>query len=81
MALLRPHMRRSRAIATARLAHAQLGQGDLEPAVATATSIGISHPRVARMLEEFGNRLHGVAPHSRAARTWDDSTDLRRDPS
>jgi transcriptional regulator with XRE-family HTH domain len=81
MALLRPHMRRSRAIATARLAHAQLGQGDLEPAVATATSIRISHPRVARMLEEFGNRLHTVAPHSRATRTWDDSTDLRRDPS
>ncbi|MCU1246612.1 MAG: hypothetical protein JWN02_2522 [Acidobacteria bacterium] len=79
IALLRPHMVRSRAIATARLAHAQLGQGDLEPAVATATSTNTSHPRVTRMLEDFGNKLHTVAPHSTAARSWSEYTDLRKD--
>ncbi|MEU8516991.1 hypothetical protein AB0C76_36235 [Kitasatospora sp. NPDC048722] len=82
LALLRPHMQRSRAITTARLARAQLGQGDLEPAVTTATGIPASlaeHPRVAGMLDRFGADLFGGAADSRAARTWQDySSDLRR---
>ena len=81
IALLRPHMLRSRAIATARLAHAQLGQGDLETAVCTATSTNASHPRVVRMLEEFGGRLHAIAPHGAAVRTWDAYVDDRKDAS
>ncbi len=86
IALLRPHMQRSRAIATARLAHAQLGQGDLEPAVSTAMTItsgaSSSHPRVARMLNEFGDKLRSAALHSKAAETWDQYIhDFRRDAS
>lgn len=81
IALLRPHMERSRAIATARLAHAQLGQGDIEPAVATATSTTTSHPRVNRMLDEFGNKLHAMAPRSQAVKSWDAYTTLRKDAS
>jgi tetratricopeptide (TPR) repeat protein len=77
--LLPPHMLRSRAIAMTRLAHAQLGQGDLEPAVATATRTRTTHPRVTRMLEEFGTRLHAMAPHSEAAKTWDEHIQHRRD--
>lgn len=79
ISLLRPHMVRSRAIATARLAHAQLGQGDLEPAVATAAGARIAHPRVARMLDDFGTKLRTVAPNSRAARSWDEQTADRKD--
>ncbi|MFD7223569.1 XRE family transcriptional regulator [Streptomyces sp. NPDC059892] len=83
LALLRPHMHRTRAITTARLAHAQLGQADLEPAIATAMSIPTdvltSHPRVARMLGEFGIKLHTAAPSSSFTRTWDQYThDFRR---
>ncbi|AEW99119.1 hypothetical protein SCATT_p09260 (plasmid) [Streptantibioticus cattleyicolor NRRL 8057 = DSM 46488] len=71
IALLRPHMRRSRAIATARLAHAQLGQGDLGPALATAMTVAngetSSHPRIASMLDEFGAKMRLAAPHSKTA--------------
>ncbi|WP_328914252.1 MULTISPECIES: hypothetical protein [unclassified Streptomyces] len=74
MAQLRPQMLRSRAIATARLAHAQLGQGDLEHAVSTAISTKSSHPRVTRMLEEFGSKLRAMAPHSEAEKMWDEYT-------
>ncbi|WP_063736867.1 helix-turn-helix transcriptional regulator [Streptomyces sp. RTd22] len=82
IALLRPHMRRSRAIATARLAHAQLGQGDLEPSVSTAMTIPTgSHPRVSRMLDGFGDRLRATAPRSGAAKTWGAYIDSRRDAS
>ncbi|WP_328547134.1 hypothetical protein [Streptomyces platensis] len=73
LAALRPHMHRSRAIATARLARAQLGQGDLEPAVSTAMSIpheAIRHPRISGMLGVFGTRLRECAPRSPHTRTW-----------
>lgn len=84
IALLRPHMHRSRAIATARLAHAQLGQGEIEPAVSTAMAVPSSptdsHPRVTRMLDEFGQKLRSVAPRSEAAKTWNEYIhDSRRD--
>ncbi|MCF3178199.1 hypothetical protein IPZ61_33465 [Streptomyces sioyaensis] len=73
LAGLRPHMHRSRAIATARLARAQLGQGDLEPAVSTAMGIrpeARRHPRISGMLGAFGTRLRECAPHSPHTRTW-----------
>lgn len=81
IALLRPHMVRSHAIATSRLAHAQLGQSDLEPAVVTASGVPVAHPRVARMLDDFGAKLRTAAPNSRAARSWDEQIDSRKDAS
>lgn len=85
LALLRPEMQRTRAITTARLAQAQLGQGDLEPAVATAMSIPSEptgpHPRVTGMLQDFGNTLRLTAPNSPHTRTWDQDThDSQRNP-
>ncbi|MGP8301660.1 XRE family transcriptional regulator [Streptomyces inhibens] len=74
LAALRPHMRRSKAIATTRLACAQLGQGAVEPAVSTAMSVpadaAAHHPRVARMLCSFHTKIHAVAPNSPATRMW-----------
>ncbi|NLU68984.1 XRE family transcriptional regulator [Streptomyces sp. HNM0574] len=73
LAGLGPHMRRSLAITTARLARAQLGQGDVEPAVATATSIpadSVRHPRVADMLTAFGIELERQAPRTSHALQW-----------
>lgn len=81
IARLRPHMVRSRAIATSRLAHAQLGQGECETAVVTASGVPVAHPRVARMLDDFGAKLRTAAPNSRAARTWDEQIDSRKDAS
>ncbi|MFJ5218742.1 hypothetical protein ACIP98_28980 [Streptomyces sp. NPDC088354] len=74
LAGLRPHMRRSRAITTSRLARAQLEQGAAEQATRTAMSVStdaaVQHPRVALMLREFGNRLDTIAPDTDAAGTW-----------
>ncbi|MFD8548412.1 XRE family transcriptional regulator [Streptomyces sp. NPDC059649] len=74
LAALRPHMRRSKAIATTRLACAQLGQGDMEAAVSTAMSVpadaAAHHPRVAGMLHTFNSRINTVAPNSSTARMW-----------
>ncbi|MER8100336.1 helix-turn-helix transcriptional regulator [Kitasatospora sp. NPDC094016] len=73
MALRRGAMQRSHAITTVRLAHAQLGQGDLEPAVATAMSVPAevsAHPRVTGMLNAFGTKLGDLAADSNLARTW-----------
>ncbi|MFI8850971.1 helix-turn-helix domain-containing protein [Streptomyces sp. NPDC053499] len=81
ISLLRPRMVRSRAIATARLAHAQLGQRELDPACATARQVQIEHPRVVRMLQDFGNKLHAMAPQSEAARAWNEYTNSGRDAS
>jgi hypothetical protein len=76
LAGLRPHMRRSKAITTTRLARAQLEQGALETATATAMSVptdaAVQHARVAHMLRDFGARLTEVAPRSTAAATWSD---------
>lgn len=69
----RDTMQRSRAITTVRLARAQLGQGDLEPAIATAMSVPVedsAHPRVTRMLAAFGNSLNGRAGGSGPDHTW-----------
>ncbi|MFD8783523.1 hypothetical protein [Kitasatospora sp. NPDC059599] len=69
----RDAMRRSIAITTVCLARAQLGQGDLEPAVATAMSVpaeASAHPRIKRMPAAFGTSLHGHAPGSAPDRIW-----------
>ncbi|MGW1324272.1 XRE family transcriptional regulator [Streptomyces antibioticus] len=71
---LRPHMIRSRAITTTRLAHAQLAQGAPEAATATAMKVpsdaATRHARVTRMLQEFGAALRATAPGSPSAQTW-----------
>ncbi|MGW2100334.1 XRE family transcriptional regulator [Streptomyces olivaceoviridis] len=76
LAALRPHMIRSRAIATTRLAHAQLGQGDADTATATAMQVpadaATQHPRVSRMLSEFGAALRATAPRSPVTLTWNE---------
>ncbi|MEZ0108610.1 tetratricopeptide (TPR) repeat protein [Catenulispora sp. EB89] len=74
LAVLRPHMKRSRGITTARLARAQLGQGDIDQAVHTAMSVPkdqAAHPRVAGMLGSFGRSVHELAGADSNARTWD----------
>ncbi|MEV7091061.1 XRE family transcriptional regulator [Streptomyces sp. NPDC093085] len=74
LTLLGPGMRRDRAINTARLAVAQLGQGDAELAVGTAmkvpSDIAAQHARVTFLLQEFGAALRATAPGSTAAQSW-----------
>ncbi|MGW3668569.1 XRE family transcriptional regulator [Streptomyces sp. NPDC005141] len=78
LATLRPHMRRSHAITTTRLAHAQLAQDDLEAAAITAMHVpadaATQHARVSRMLQEFGAALRARAPRSSTAQTWTEHT-------
>ncbi|WP_369276004.1 XRE family transcriptional regulator [Streptomyces sp. R11] len=74
LSALRPHMIRSRAITTTRLAHAQLAQGAPEAATATAMRVpadaATQHARVTRMLQEFGAALRATAPGSSSVQTW-----------
>ncbi|MGA5564495.1 XRE family transcriptional regulator [Streptomyces platensis] len=73
LVLLRPYMQRDRALVTARLAQAQLGQGDMESALHTAMNVPLNaagHPRVVRLLAAFGSGLREYAPHSSFSRTW-----------
>ncbi|MFF1276994.1 XRE family transcriptional regulator [Streptomyces marokkonensis] len=78
LSALRPHMRRSQAITTTRLAHAQLAQGDLETATATAMKVpadaATQHARVSRMLQEFGAALRAKAPSDPTVQTWTEHT-------
>ncbi|MEU6406319.1 XRE family transcriptional regulator [Streptomyces sp. NPDC046985] len=78
LTLLHPRMQRDRAINSARLAHAQLGQGDADAATATAMKISVEaavrHARVSRMLQEFGAALRAKAPGSATVRTWTEHT-------
>ncbi|MBT2487332.1 hypothetical protein J7E96_02005 [Streptomyces sp. ISL-96] len=78
LAALRPHMHRSRAITTARLARAQLEQGEVEAAVTTAMGVpadaAVSHPRVVGMLTSFGNRLMEITPANPHTALWCDHT-------
>ncbi|MFI9630417.1 XRE family transcriptional regulator [Streptomyces sp. NPDC052042] len=75
---LRPHMVRSRAITTTRLAHALLAQGAAEAATATAMRVpadaATRHARVSRMLEEFGAALRATAPRSTTVQNWTEHT-------
>ncbi|MDQ1018513.1 XRE family transcriptional regulator [Streptomyces afghaniensis] len=74
LSALRPHMVRSRAITTTRLAHAQLAQGEVEAATLTAMKVpadaATRHARVSRMLQEFGAALRATAPGSPPVETW-----------
>ncbi|MFF8456201.1 XRE family transcriptional regulator [Streptomyces albidoflavus] len=73
LTLLAPQMLRDRAINTARLAQAQLGQGAPEAAVATATQITAAetcHARVSQTLRHFTTALRALAPDSTAVRSW-----------
>lgn len=74
LSALRPHMIRSRAITTTRLAHAQLAQGAPDAATATAMKVpadaATQHARVTRMLQEFGAALRATAPGSPSVQTW-----------
>ncbi|MFD5370722.1 XRE family transcriptional regulator [Streptomyces sp. NPDC127103] len=85
LASLRPHMQRSRAIATSRLAQAQLAQGDADTATHTAMKVqseaATQHPRVSRMLQEFGAALRATAPGSVNARTWTEHVAAWRAPA
>lgn len=78
LAGLRPHMVRSRAITTTRLAHAQLAQGDADAATAAAMKVpattATQHARVSRMLQEFGAALRATAHGSPAVETWTEHT-------
>jgi tetratricopeptide (TPR) repeat protein len=78
LAALRPYMERSRAITTSRLAQAQLAQGDADTATDTAMTVkaeaATQHPRVSRMLQEFGAALRATAPGSSSAITWTEHT-------
>lgn len=78
LAALKPHMRRSRAITTSRLAHAQLAQGDVDTATDTAMKVpaeaATQHARVSRMLQEFGAALRATAPGSVSVRSWTEHT-------
>ncbi|MFJ3755449.1 XRE family transcriptional regulator [Streptomyces sp. NPDC090080] len=78
LSALRPHMIRSRAITTTRLAHAQLAQGAPDAATATAMKVpaeaATHHARVTRMLQEFGAALRATAPGSSTVQTWTEHT-------
>lgn len=74
LALLRPDLKRNRALALVHLAHAQLGQGALGHGVATAEAIPADarHGRTGRLLTAFGARLKVMAPDAPETRAWAD---------
>ncbi|WNI28345.1 XRE family transcriptional regulator [Streptomyces sp. ITFR-6] len=78
LTLLPSQIQRDRAINTARLAQAQLGQGAPDAATATAmrvpAEVATQHARVTCMLREFGNSLRTSAPRSSAVDTWNEHT-------
>ncbi|GAA0640743.1 hypothetical protein GCM10009548_00900 [Streptomyces malaysiensis subsp. malaysiensis] len=70
---LRPDLERNRALTRANLALAQLGQGDIEPAVATAQAVPAEmarQGRVRKILGDFTHRLNAIAPDTREAHAW-----------
>lgn len=73
LAYLRPDLHRNRALTHANLALAQLGQGDLEPALATAQTIPpemARKGRIGKLLGDFTRRMTDLAPGSAGQRTW-----------
>ncbi|MFP8886751.1 tetratricopeptide repeat protein [Streptomyces mangrovi] len=73
LARLRPDLHRNRALTHANLALAQIGQGEVEPAVASARAVPAemaSHGRVGKLLGDFTRRLNTLAPKSEPAREW-----------
>lgn len=70
---LNPELQRNSALVRANLAVAQLGQMDLEQAVATAQKIPdpmMRHARVRRLLDRFTDQVTALAPRSPKARDW-----------
>ncbi|MFD0399583.1 hypothetical protein ACFVHI_16090 [Kitasatospora sp. NPDC127121] len=80
-----PQFRRNRASATARLALAQLGQGEVEQAIVTATGVyalmGADPlpPRLRTLLGDFHRGLITLAPTSAATREWTDRVHAQGD--
>jgi tetratricopeptide (TPR) repeat protein len=75
LALLRPGMERNRALVHAGLAIAQLGQGDIGQAVASASAVPRHMAQVGRirkMLDDFTTGLNTCAADSQEAKTWAD---------
>ncbi|HZG06069.1 MAG TPA: Tat pathway signal protein [Streptomyces sp.] len=73
LARLRPDLERNRALTYADLALAQLGQGDIEPAVASARTIPARiarQGRVRKRLDDFTRRLTALAPRSFETGAW-----------
>ncbi len=73
LARLRPDLHRNRALTHANIALAQVGQGDIEHAVASARAVPAAmavHGRVGNLLTEFTQRLNALAPTSGPAREW-----------
>ncbi|WP_329223473.1 Tat pathway signal protein [Streptomyces sp. NBC_01485] len=73
LAALRPDFERNRGLTYANLALAQLGQGDIEPAVAAARNVPAAmagNGRVSMLLNDFTTRLTTVAPRSAETTAW-----------
>jgi tetratricopeptide (TPR) repeat protein len=72
LARLRPDLHRNRALTQANLALAQIGQGDIEPAVASAKAVpaDMAHGRTRMLLDDFTRRLAVVAPRARETQDW-----------
>jgi tetratricopeptide (TPR) repeat protein len=73
LSALRPELERNRALTYANLALAQLGQGDIEPAVAAARTVApgmARHGRVGMLLNSFTTQLTAVAPRSPDTAAW-----------
>ncbi|WP_181785463.1 Tat pathway signal protein [Streptomyces phytophilus] len=83
LTLLRHDFQRNRALALAHLAHAQLGQDDLEPAVTTALKVPAEtrHGRISGLLDAFGRRLTRVAPRAAETRQWLEAQAARTEKS
>ncbi|MGW1966638.1 Tat pathway signal protein [Streptomyces sp. NPDC001935] len=73
LAALRPDLERNRGLTYANLALAQLGQGDIEPAVESARAVApdmARRGRVGGLLDSFTTQLTTVAPRSEATAAW-----------
>lgn len=73
LAALRPSLERNGALTYANLALAQLGQGDIEPAVSAARTVAAGmtgHGRISVLLHDFTTRLTSVAPRSPETTAW-----------
>ncbi|WP_371666421.1 Tat pathway signal protein [Streptomyces sp. NBC_00289] len=73
LAALQPDLERNRALTHANLALAQLGQGDIEPAVTAARTVPagmVGHGRISMLLHKFTTQLTSVAPRSPETTAW-----------
>lgn len=73
LAYLRPDLKRNSALVSAHLAVAQLGQNELEQALATAQGISkemVRHARVRKLMDRFAQQVITLDPHNSEARDW-----------